>query len=30
LRFRRMLDWIRFSVVAELHDGSPPCVEISA
>lgn len=30
LRFRRMLDWIRFAVVAELHDGSPPCVVIKA
>ena len=29
LRFRRMLDWIRFAVVAELHDGSPPCVVIN-
>lgn len=29
LRFRRMLDWIRFAVVAELHDGSPPCVVIA-
>jgi Transposase DDE domain len=29
LRFRRMLDWIAFQVVAELHDGSPPYVEIS-
>lgn len=30
LRFRRMLDWIRFAVVAEFHDGSTPCVEIGA
>jgi hypothetical protein len=29
LRFRRMLDWIRFAVVAALHDGSPPCVVIN-
>jgi hypothetical protein len=30
LRFQRMLDWIRCAVVAELHDGSPPCVDIHA
>jgi hypothetical protein len=30
LRFRRMLDWIRWEVIAAFHDGSPPCVEISA
>jgi len=30
LRFRRLLDWIRNAVVAEFHDGSPPCVEIGA
>lgn len=28
LRFRRMLDWIRWEVVAAFHDGSPPCVAI--
>ena len=28
LRFRRMLDWIRWEVVAAFHDGSPPCVVI--
>ena len=27
LRFKRMLDWIDKWVVAELHDGSMPCVE---
>lgn len=26
LRFRRMLDWIRWQIVAAYHDGSPPCV----
>lgn len=30
LRFQRMLDWIRCAVVAELHDGAPPCVVIHA
>jgi hypothetical protein len=30
LRFRRMLDWIAFEIVAEYHDGSPPCVEVAA
>ncbi len=30
LRFRRMLDWILFAVVAAFHDESPPCVEIDA
>jgi hypothetical protein len=30
LRFRRMLDWIRSAVVAEFHDGSPPCLAIHA
>jgi hypothetical protein len=29
LRFRRLLDWIAFEVVAQLHDGSAPCVEFS-
>jgi len=29
LRFRRMLDWIAFQVVAELHDLSPPSVELT-
>lgn len=28
LRLRRMLDWIRFAVVAAYHDGSPPCIQI--
>lgn len=27
LRFKRMLDWIVYEVVALFHDGSPPCVE---
>lgn len=27
LRFKRMLDWIAHTVVAQLHDGSTPCVE---
>jgi hypothetical protein len=26
LRFKRLLDWINQAVVAELHDGSTPCV----
>ena len=26
LRFKRMLDWIVYEVVALYHDGSPPCV----
>jgi putative transposase len=26
LRFKRMLDWIVYEVVALFHDGSPPCV----
>lgn len=30
LRFRRMLDWIAYQIVAELHDGSPPYVELPA
>ena len=30
LRFRRMLDWIAFQVVAQLHDQSPPYVEPAA
>ncbi len=25
LRFKRMLDWIAYEVVALFHDGSPPC-----
>jgi hypothetical protein len=25
LRFKRMLDWIVFEVVALLHDGTAPC-----
>jgi hypothetical protein len=29
LRFRRMLDWIVYEVVALLHDGSPPYIELS-
>lgn len=29
LRFRRMLDWIAFEVVAQLHDGSAPYVELT-
>lgn len=29
LRFRRMLDWIAWEVVAQLHDGSPPYVELA-
>jgi hypothetical protein len=28
LRFRRLLDWLVHVVVAELHDGTTPCVEI--
>ena len=28
LRFRRMLDWIAFEVVAQFHDGQPLCVEL--
>ena len=28
LRFKRLLDWIAGTVVALLHDGSTPCVEI--
>jgi hypothetical protein len=30
LRFRRMLDWIASQVVAQLHDGSIPCVETTS
>jgi hypothetical protein len=30
LRFRRMLDWIRWEIVAAFHDGSPPCVTSGA
>ena len=30
LRFRRMLDWIAFQIVAQLHDQSQPCVELTA
>lgn len=30
LRFKRLLDWIACSVVAQLHDGSTPCVTIDA
>jgi hypothetical protein len=30
LRFKRMLEWIVRQVVAELHDGSIPCVTIEA
>lgn len=30
LRFRRMLDWIAFHVLTELHDQSAPCVELNA
>jgi hypothetical protein len=30
LRFRRMLDWIAYQVVAQLHDGSPPYVNLPA
>lgn len=29
LRFRRMLDWIAFEVIAQLHDGTPPYVELT-
>lgn len=29
LRFRRMLDWIALEVVAQLHDQSRPCVEMT-
>jgi len=29
LRFRRLLDWIALEVVAQLHDGTRPCVELS-
>jgi len=29
LRFRRMLDWIALEVVAQLHDGTPPYVELN-
>lgn len=29
LRFRRMLDWIAFHVLAELHNQSPPYVELN-
>jgi hypothetical protein len=29
LRFRRMLDWLRWEIVAAYHDGSPPCVGIA-
>ena len=29
LRFKRMLDWIVYEVVALFHDGSTPCVEWS-
>jgi hypothetical protein len=28
LRFRRMLDWIALEIVAQLHDGTPPYVEL--
>jgi hypothetical protein len=28
LRFRRMLDWLAWQVAAELHNGSPPCVQL--
>ena len=28
LRFTRLLDWIAGSVVALLHDGSTPCVNL--
>lgn len=27
LRFKRLLDWINQAVIAELHDGSTPCVD---
>jgi len=30
LRFRRFLDWIASEVVAQLHDGSSPCVELNS
>lgn len=30
LRFKRMLGWIFYEVVALLHDGSRPCVEWSS
>ena len=30
LRFRRFLDWIASEVVARLHDGSSPCVELNS
>ena len=29
LRFKRLLDWIAQAVVAQLHDGSTPCVNFS-
>ena len=29
LRFKRLLDWINQTVVALLHDGSTPCVELN-
>jgi hypothetical protein len=29
LRFKQLLDWIAQTVVALLHDGSEPCVELN-
>jgi hypothetical protein len=29
LRFRRMLDWLAFQVLAELHDQSAPYVKLN-
>ena len=29
LRFKRLLDWIAYAVVARFHDGSMPCVDLS-
>ena len=28
LRFKQLLDWINQAVMAELHDGTLPCVEL--
>ena len=30
LRLRRMLEWIALEVVAQLHDGSKPYVDLDA
>jgi DDE family transposase len=29
LRFKQLLDWINQAVVAQLHDGSTPCIELN-